>query len=277
MAPATPLLPRPSPRAATPQARRRALAALGVELSRRGPLAVVSLLVSLLTVLGALALTASLMRRGGATTFEEVPSLAAGALAWGGGVLLAFAVSVHALKRDREAGITALLRARGASLVGYLWTRVGGLTALLVVVVAGGTLLVGLVATLLAARAGTSLRTLQGTGAAVAYALAFAFTLGPLAMAALASRSRIGGYGFLLVVLVLPELLAPTTGALLPYGFGELASIPGALTALRAALMPPGVDGWRAARALFVLVLVALLSLAAVRRAARRAQREEAQ
>jgi hypothetical protein len=265
-----------TPLATTPHARRRALGALGMDLARRGPLAVGSLVIGALTIAGALAVTASMMRRGARSTFEEVPSLTAGALAWGAGVLLAFAVSVHALKRDREAGIMALLRARGASLTGYLWTRVGGLTAWLVVVVAGGTLLVGLVATLLAARAGTSLRTLQGTGAAVAYAVAFALTLGPLAMAALGSRSRAGGYGWLLLVLVLPELLAPITSALLPYGFGELASIPGALTALRAALMPPGVDAWRATKALFVLTLVVAVSLAAVRRAARRAQREEA-
>ena len=257
-------------------ARRRALASLGLNLARRGVLATVSLVIGALTILGALGVTASLLRRGGGATFEEVPSLAAGALAWGAGVLFAFAVSTHALKRDREAGITALLRARGASLSGYLWTRVGGLTGWLVLLVAGGTLLVGLVATLLSARAGASLRTLQGTGAAVAYALAFALTLGPLAMAALGARSRAGGYLWLLVVLVVPQLLAPMSGALLPYGFGELTSIPGALAALRASLMPPGVDAWRATKALFVLALVVAVCLAGVRRAARRAQQEEA-
>ncbi len=251
------------------------MAALGLDLARRGPLATISLVVGVLTVLGALIATAGLVRRGG-SSFEEVPSLTAGALAWGAGVLLAFAVSVQALKRDREAGITALLRARGAPLGGYLWTRVGGLTGLLVIVVAGGTLLVGVVATLLATRAGIAMRTLQGTLAAVVYAFAFALTLGPLAMAALGPRSRAGGYGWLLVVLVLPEVLAPMTRALLPYGYGDLTSIPGALTSLRTALMPPGVDGWRAMRALFMLALVVALSLAAVRRAARAAQREEA-
>lgn len=259
----------------TPRARRRALGALGLELARRGVLAKVSLAVAALTVSGALVATATVARRSGAAALEQAPSLTAATLAWGAGVLFAFAVSVHVLKRDREGGVMALLRARGAPLGGYLVTRVGGLTAMLALVVAGGTLLVGVLAVALGTRGGAALRATQGTAAALAYALAFAAVLGPLAMAALGARSRAGGYVTLLFVLVLPELLAPVAAAVLPYGLGEMASIPGALTALRVALMPPGVDGWRAGKALFVLAIVVAASLAAVRRSAGAAARAE--
>ena len=258
-----------------PRARRRALAALGVQLSQRGVLAPISLGIGVLTVLVAVAVTVGGLARDARAPLEQVPALTAGALAWGAGVLLAFAASVHALKQDRETGITALLRARGASIAGYVYSRVGGLTMLLVLVVAGGTLVAGLTATLVATRTGLALRTLQATGASLVYALAFAGTLGPLAMAALGARSRAGGYGWLLLVLVLPELIAPVTGPMMPTGWRELTSIPGALHGLRVALMPPGVDVWRAAKALFVLGLVTVACLLVVRRAARRASAEE--
>jgi hypothetical protein len=259
-----------------PRARRRARLALGVALSRRGALGVGALAIGALTTLGAVAAVFVMARRGERAPLERVPAVAASALAWGAGVLLAFAASVRVLQRDREAGITALLRARGAAVDGHLWARVGGLTLLLAAVVAGGTLATGLAATMLAARAGVALRALQGTAAAVVYALAFAGVLGPLAMAALGARSRVGGYAWLLMVLVLPELVAPMTSTMLPEGWHELTSIPGALVALRGALMPPGFDAWRAGRALVVLAIVVATCLAIVRRAAARVQREEA-
>ncbi len=260
----------------TPRARRRALLALGVYLSRRGVLATISIGIALLTVLGAIALTFLLAGRGERAPLERLPALTASGLAWGAGILVAFSASVQAMKRDREGGLTALLRARGASVASYVWTRVGGLTIVLAILVAGGTLLTGMVAMLLATRTGIVLRTAQGTLAAVAYAIAFSATLGPLAMAALGSRSRAGGYIWLLVILVLPELLSPLTSAILPNGWRELASIPGALHALCVALMPPGIDVWRGAKALFVIALVVAACLVVVRRATATAQAEEA-
>jgi hypothetical protein len=191
-------------------------------------------------------------------------------------VLLAFAASVHAFRRDREDGIPALLRARGAAFGAYAWSRAYGLTLLLLIVVAGGTLASGLCATLVASRAGAAMRVAQGALAAFVYATAFAFTLGPLAVATLGNRSRAGGYFWLLMVLALPELLAPVTEGLVPPGFSELVSIPGALDALRAALMPPRLEPWRAVKALFVLTLVAFACAAVILRAARESQREEA-
>jgi hypothetical protein len=265
-----------APEPTAPRARRRALLAFGTALSRRGPLAAISLGIGALTILGAIAATLAVARRGENAPLEQMPGMTAGALGWGAGVLLAFAAAAHALRRDREDGMTALLRARGASIAGYVWTRVGGLTLLLAAVCVGGTLVAGVVATLAATRVGLVLRTLQGTGAALAYAVAFCATLGPLAMAALGARSRAGGYLFLLAVLVLPELLSPLTSSIVPDGWRDLTSIPDALHALRASLMPRGADPWRATKAVFVLALVVAACLALVRRAAAAAQAEEA-
>jgi hypothetical protein len=98
--------------------------------------------------------------------------------------------------------------------------------------------------------------------AALVYALAFAVVLGPLAMAALGGQSRAGGYLGLLAALVLPELLAPWTSALLPHGWRELTSIPAALEAVRAGVQSPGsasLHGARAAVALMAVVAASLL------------------
>jgi hypothetical protein len=260
----------------SPHERRRALVAFGVQLSRRGVLAPLSLGIGVLTVLGAAAAIVVMARRGERAPLDRVPGITASALAWGAGVLLAFAASAHALKRDRDEGITALLRARGGTLGGYLWTRIGGLSALLACLCVGGTLLTGIVAALVATRAGLVLDTLQATVAALAYSAAFSATMGPIAMAALGARSRAGGYLFLLGVLALPELFSPLTATILPSGWRDLASIPDALHAVGASLMPRNVDPWRATKALFLLALVALVCLSLVRRAAARAQAEEA-
>jgi hypothetical protein len=238
-------------------------------------IAPVSLGIAALTVLVAIAGAFVVARGGPRPPLDRVPSVAASALAWGAGVLLAFAASVHALRRDREEGLTSLLRMRGAPLRTYVWSRVGGLTLLLLVVVAGGTIVCGLAATLVATRSGVALRALQGTFASLVYAIAFAFTVGPLAMAALGARSRAGGYMWLVAVLIVPEMLAPLTQTLVPSGWAELVSIPGALAALRGALMPSGVRLWMAVKALFVLTIVAGVCVAIVVRAADRARAEE--
>ena len=265
----------PPERSARTFGRRLSLAWLGVFLARRGVIARISLGIAGLTVVAAI-VAAFLMARGPRPPLEHLPPLTASVLAWGAGVLIAFAGAAHAFRTDRTEGITALLRARGASARAHVWSRMGGLTLLLALVVGAGTLLGGLVATLVATRAGVALRTLQATCAATVYAAAFALTLGPLAMAALGARSRIGGYGWLVTVLVLPELFAPVTRSVVPSGWTDLVSIPAALGALRGALMPPSVHPWHAAKALFVLALVVLACVLLTTRAAARAHREEA-
>ena len=254
--------------ASIPRARARAreVVRVGAALARRGRMVRVALGIAAITVLGALVLALKLAVHGEAAPLGELCAMSAAALAWGAGVLIAFAASAQALRRDRTSGVRALLRARGASSVAYIGGRVGGLALLLAIVVGGGTLIVGLAGILLASRIGAAGRVLQATIASLAYSLAFAATLGPLAMAALGARSRAGGYVWLLVLLVLPEMLMPWTGDALPAPWREVASVPTALGAFRGALMPPGIDWGRFVRAAFVLALVAAACVALVRR-----------
>jgi hypothetical protein len=238
-----------------PRGRPRTLA-LGIWLATRGALVRASLALAVVCVLGAIA--AAVATRG-TSTLEELPGLASMALTWGAGTTLAFGGAFRALRHDRERGVVALARARGVGLWPYSSARVGGLVAILAVAMGGSTLLTGLAAT---AMAGAQVHAVaRSSVAAFVYALAFAVTLGPLAMAALGGRSRAGGYLALLMVLVLPELVASWTGALLPRGWREVTSIPAALEAVRAGVQSPGSAALHGARAAVVLTAVALASL----------------
>jgi|HubBroStandDraft_6_1064221.scaffolds.fasta_scaffold331048_2 hypothetical protein len=241
-----------------PRGRPRTLA-LGMWLTTRGALARASLAI---TALGALGSIAAALATRGTPTLEELPTLASMALTWGAGTTLAFGGALHALRHDRERGIVALARARGVSVAGYGGGRVGGLTVVLALAMGGGTLVAGLAATAVAGPAAHALA--RASVAAVVYALAFAVTLGPVAMAALGGRSRAGGYATLLAVLVVPELLGPWTGALLPKGWRELTSIPAALEAVRAGVQFAGPALLHAARAAVALVAIVAASLVLV-------------
>jgi len=85
-----------------------------------------------------------------------------------------------------------------------------------------------------------------------------------VAMAALGSRTRAGGFLGLLAVLALPELLSPWTAAWLPYGWHELTSIPAALAAVRAGVAAPAAMAVPMARALAGLAAVVALSLVVI-------------
>jgi hypothetical protein len=241
----------------------RAPLALGLALAKRGALAKVSIAIGALTLLGAL-VAALLMARRAHAPLDRLPAFTASALAWGAGVMLAFAAAARALRRDRLEGVRALIVARGGTTQGYLWARIGGLAVLLALVVAGGTLLVGIASSLLARRVANATLTLQCTGAALAYGLGFAATVAPISFATLGARSRAGGYLWLLAVLVLPELLRPWLEHAVP-DWGELLSLPGALGALRRALTPPAFRPALLARAAFVLAAAASIAIAAVR------------
>jgi hypothetical protein len=266
------------PIAAAPSkaAKRRGRLALCARLSVRGPLAWISLGIGALTVFGAIVVTLSVARQGANAPLASVPSVTSSALAWGAGALFAFAAAAKALRRDKEEGIRALLLARGGSTEAYALARVAGLALVLSLVLAGGTAAAGIVAALAAAKLGLAASALQATLASMAYALAFALVLAPVAVAALGARSRGGGYGRLLVVLVLPELFERWTARALPGAWRELVSIPSALGALRAALMPPGVDVARFFRAALVLAIVVAVAMLVVRREARRIGEEAA-
>lgn len=251
------------------------LLALGVSLARRGLMVTVSIAICMLTVAALSLVAVSLGSRGAKAPIHDVPILASSALAWGGGFLLAFAASAHALRKDREDGVRALVVARSRTLTGYLVARVGGLAALLALVVAGGTLVCGLVATLASTRIAAVPRTLHATGAALAFSLAFAAVIAPLAFAALGARSRVGGYLFLLAVIVLPDVVAGTMGSSLPEGVVDVLSIPSALGALRSALGPGTVEPARAVRALVALAFFVAFAVLLVRRDAVRLERED--
>src|ERR1700733_900642 len=84
----------------------------------------------------------------------------------------------------------------------------------------------------------------------LAYSLAFAATVGPVAMATVGDRTRGAGLVLLLAVLFVPELLAPWTATLLPRGWHELTSIPAALAAVRDGIAAPVERGEAMARGL---------------------------
>jgi hypothetical protein len=102
----------------------------------------------------------------------------------------------------------------------------------------------------------------------VVFALAFSAVVAPLAFAALGARSRIGGYLFLVAVVMVPEAIVLALGSALPASLAELLSIPSALSALRSALAPGSVELARALRALVALAVVVGLAVAVVRREA---------
>lgn len=261
----------PPARAPSRAARRRSQLALCFRLAARGPLAWLSIAIAVLTLLGAIVVSLAVARRGAHAPLANVPDVASSAFAWGAGVLLAFAAAAHAFRRDRSEGIFDLLVARGGSTRAYAWARVGGLVILLAIVIAGGSAVTGIVATLAAARAGLAASTLQATFASVLYGLAFAVVLAPIALATLGARSRAGGYLWLLVVLVLPELFERWSARVLPDAWRELVSVPAALAALKSSLMPPGIDLARAIRASVVLTIVTVIAMLVVRREITRA------
>jgi hypothetical protein len=229
--------------------------AFGTWLAARGALGAVGIVLALLGGLGSVVAAVAIA---GSPAEAQLPTVASSALAWGAGVMLAFGASLRAVHRDRDDGVVALVRARGGNVAGYVRGRVGGLVVVLALSVGGATLLAGIAATSLAHPA---LPVLRASAAALVYALAFAATLGPVAMAALGARTRAGGYLTLLAVLALPELLAPWTAGLLPQGWHELTSIPAALAAVRAGVVSPGTMGGAMARALAALAAVVALSL----------------
>lgn len=250
-------------------ARGAALVALGAHLSRKGFMAGLSILVAVATTLGCLVMGFVLARGGRTAPLHDVPLLTSSFLAWGGGFLLAFSASVRALRRDRKDGVRALVMARtgrGGSLVGYLLARIVGLAWLLALVIGGGTLVVGVVTSLLGIRLSLGAKTLQATFASVLFALAFAAVMAPVALAALGSRSRIGGYLFLLLVVIAPSIFAEILARPLGPKVAELLSIPSALLALRSGFMPGSVDVVRVLRASVSLVFFAGLSAALVRK-----------
>jgi hypothetical protein len=224
--------------------------------------AIIGYVVAGLTVLICLALAASVRR---SSAIEHVPMAAAWLLVWGAGILVAVGAAARGLRRDREEGIVELLESRGHARGAYVTARVGALALVLFLVTGGGTLVVGIVSTLLAIGGHRVLGTLQSTLAGLAYAASFSAMVGPIAFATLGARSRAGGYFALLLVLFVPTLASGLTSRLVPEGWESLVSIPGALDSIRSAIAPPGFDPLGLVRALVVSAVVMLLALVFVR------------
>jgi hypothetical protein len=233
---------------------------LGVWLARRGALVGVGLLLAaigaVVASVAAFALRRSVQDGPGAAV--ALLNVTSSSVAWGAGITLAFGAALRALERDRDEGVLGLARTRGATAGEYVRGRVLGVVAVLTVAVGGATLVAALAAV---SAFGPAARLMRAAVGALAYALAFAGSLGPLAVATLGGRSRTGGYLAFLAVLVLPEVLAPATAPLLP-GDGELTSIPAALSAVRSGVAAPTANAPALARALVALVAVAALSMA---------------
>ena len=239
-------------------------------------MAIVSLVVCGMTILVAGIIAISFAGRGEGAPAHDVPIVASSALAWGGGFLLAFSAAASALRRDRTEGVRELFVSRTTSLRGYLLARVGGLAALLALVVAGGTALTGMLAILASTKIGVLSLTVQASAAAVAYGFAFSFVVSPLAFAALGARTRIGGYFYLLLVLVLPEIVTNALGKSLPPEVLEVCAIPSALAALRASIAPGTTDLFRFFRAVVALFVFASGAMLWIRREMGRMEREGA-
>lgn len=253
------------------------LLALGASLARRGILARFAIGIGISTIIFACAIAIAVGRRGGEAPIHTVPLVTSSALAWGAGFLLAFSSAAHALRRDRAEGVQHLLVARTTSLRAYVIARIGGLAAVLAALCAGGTLLTGLVAVAASTRAGGVPRTLQATAAAFVFSLAFAAVVAPISFAALGARSRVGGYFFLLFIVVVPELFAALLSGVLPDSLLEVIAIPSALAALRSALAPGSFDVLRTMRALVAIALWIMFASFLVRRTVAMLDRGEAE
>jgi hypothetical protein len=243
--------------------RRPRTLALGVWLAARGGLATIGFVLAAAGAIGAAVVGVALhgMDEGGAQAADALPVVASSAIAWSAGVMLAFGGALRALRRDREDGILGLALARGATARQYVGGRVAGLAVVIVAAVGGATLVASLVALFVGGGASRPVRLSAG---AMAYALAFAATVAPVAMATLGGRSRAGGYLAFLAVLALPELLAGWTRNLLPAGWHELTSIPAALAAVRSGVAEPSANGAQLGRALAALAAVVAIAVASM-------------
>jgi hypothetical protein len=246
-------------------ARESAPLALGVWLASRNALVRLSLVLAALVAVFSVGIAVATKGRLAA----QLPTMVSLGTAWSLGVTLAFGGGLRAIAHDEDDGVLALVHMRAVPEARYARGRVGGLILLLALSVGGATLVAALAATAVAAERWT---VGKESVAALAYALAFAVVIGPVAFAALGTGTRAGGYLILVGVLALPELAAPWTAGLLPDGWHELTSIPAALDAVRAGVASPSTDGLALVRAVAGLAAVVAASLAVVQARVRHIQ-----
>jgi hypothetical protein len=230
---------------------------LGFSLANTGFLARASLVIAVLTTLGAVAFALA-MSHEEAPPFASLPGVTASALAWGAGFLFAVAASARAFDRDEKDGIRFLVRTRGLSLGTYTIGRVFGLAITLALIVGIGSAVTGGVCAALAH--GSRLAVGKATLASVVYALAFGILVAPLAAATLGARARGTGYLILIALLIVPELMQDSLDSL-PERWRGLFGIPSAMASLRDSLSPSHVDLPLAGAAAAVILLVSFVAL----------------
>lgn len=245
----------------------------GARLATRGLLARLGLVLALLWCLFFVGRVFLVSHRN-LTTGYYLPSIASVSLVWGAGFCIAFGAALSALKRDRVDGTFRLLVTRMGSARAYVVSRVGGVILLLMIVNAGGALLVGAACMATAPSAHAAWLTLWTSAASVLFGVCASFVIGLVCFATLGVSGRVSGYGRLLVVLLLPEVVRRLALSRMNVPGMDVMSIESALGALRESLLPNMVDPGRCARAVFVLAVVSFAALAVVRRDANRLMRE---
>jgi hypothetical protein len=242
----------------------------GAKLATRGVIARLGLFICVVTCLWFCGRAFVLAHRHVPSVYY-VPSIAEAALVWGGGFCVAFGAALSALRRDRKDGTFDLVVGRAGSPRAYVFTRAGGLVLLLAIVNVAGALLVGIACAAAAENAHAALYSLWVAGASSLFGIAAAFVVGLVCFAALGVSGRVGGYGRLFAVLIVPEMVRRLALAHAPSDAVDVMSISSALAGLRQSLLPHMLDAPRLLRSLFVVLVVGGLALAVVRRDAARA------
>lgn len=258
----------------SPPSRRRDLFALGLFLARSRLSVVLALIFALMTTLVLAGFGAFAAARGRPLA-ASFPGVSSEILAWGPGILIAFSAALHALKRDREDGIYALVMGRGVSVGSFVVARAAALAALLAGAVTLGTVAVMVFTWLRADSGSLAAASLLSGFAGIIHGLGFGMVMAPVTLATLGARSRGGGYLALLLVLVLPELLRLAAFDL-PREWSEVLSIPACLATIRSALSAGGAEGGghvEFARALSALIVLGVASAVATAAAIYQAER----
>jgi hypothetical protein len=146
---------------------------------------------------------------------------------WGSLVLIAFALSTRVLHRLRDGGLATLVHLRTGRNTAWQAYLVG-MCARLCAVALPPLLLVGLAALALAPSDRGLISSMLV--ACLVATVAFAATLGSVAMAALGGRSRAGGYLRLFAILTIPELASSSLS--LSKEMRGMTSIPALLSTL---------------------------------------------
>ncbi len=175
-------------------------------------------------------------------SFPLFPVAASNAMTLGPGVFVVLALTVDVFRRDRREGVWNYYRSRGVRFNEYARTRMLGAFVLTFLAVFAAPLLLGMVGLLFAPNARLSMAMLGTFVGVTLFSLSYAALLVALAWAAFAPRPFAKGYVMVLLVMVLPEIVAPYVSGWLPEGWVDLLTVRTLLASFRASLLPGGWD-----------------------------------